>query len=83
MTAFSHEVIKISLFIKLCCNILIKLHKVCINDDPGLTLTYFTERSNLVAYVFEWGKLLDKFEWENLAANDQIDSIFKVLKMKN
>ena len=22
--------------------------KVCINDDPGLTLTYFTARSNLV-----------------------------------
>ena len=36
----------------------IKLHKVYINDDPWLTLTYFTARSNLVAYVFEWGKLL-------------------------
>ena len=36
----------------------IKLHKVYINDDPGLTLTYFTARSNLVAYAFEWEKLL-------------------------
>ena len=27
----------------------LKLYKVYINDDPGLTLTYFT---------FEWGKLL-------------------------
>ena len=36
----------------------IKLYKVCINDNPWLTLTYFTTRSNLVAYVFEWGQLL-------------------------
>ena len=33
----------------------LKLYKVCINDDPGLTLTYFTERSNLVAYEFNEG----------------------------
>ena len=26
----------------------LKLCKVCINADPGLTLTYFTARSNLV-----------------------------------
>ena len=26
------------------------------NDDPGLTLTYFTARSNLVPYAFVWGK---------------------------
>ena len=26
----------------------LKLYKVCINGDPGLTLTYFTARSNLV-----------------------------------
>ena len=25
----------------------LKLYKVCINDDTGLTLTYFTARSNL------------------------------------
>ena len=25
-----------------------------INDDPGLTLTHFTARSNLAAYVFDW-----------------------------
>ena len=24
----------------------LKLYIVCINDDPGLTLTYFTGRSN-------------------------------------
>ena len=32
-----------------------------INDDPGLTLTYFTARSNLVPYAFVWekGKTMD------------------------
>ena len=34
------------------------LYKPYINDDPGLTLTYFMARSNWVAYTFEWGKLL-------------------------
>ena len=32
--------------------------QIYINDDPGLTLTYFTARSNLVTCAFEWGKLL-------------------------
>ena len=36
----------------------LKLYKVYINDDPGLTLTYFTARSNWFAYSFELGKLL-------------------------
>ena len=36
----------------------LKLYKVYINDDPVLTVTYFTARSNWVAYTFEWGKLL-------------------------
>ena len=36
----------------------LKLYKVYINGDPGLTLTYFTARSNWVTYRFEWGKLL-------------------------
>ena len=30
--------------------------QVCSNDDPGLTLTYFTARSNLVPYAFAWGE---------------------------
>ena len=31
------------------------------NDDPGLTLTYFTAMSNLVPYAFVWetGKTMD------------------------
>ena len=35
----------------------LKLYKVYINDDPGLTLTYFMAKSNWVGYTFEWGKL--------------------------
>ena len=36
----------------------LKLYKLYINDDPGLTLTYFTTRSNWVTCTFEWEKLL-------------------------
>ena len=31
-----------------------ELYKVCINHDPGMTLTYFMARSK-VAHVFKWG----------------------------
>ena len=34
----------------------LKLYKVYKNSDPGLTLTYFTARSNLVPYAFVWEK---------------------------
>ena len=30
----------------------LKLYRVYINDDPELTLTYFTTRSNLALFVF-------------------------------
>ena len=36
----------------------LKLYVVNVNDDPGLTLTYFTARSNWVTCTFEWGRLL-------------------------
>ena len=36
----------------------LKLYKVYINHDPGLTLTYFMARSNWVDCMFEWRKLL-------------------------
>ena len=32
---------------------------VCSNDDPRLTLTYFTAGSNLVPYAFIWEKRLE------------------------
>ena len=31
-----------------------------LNDDPGLTLTYFMARSNWVTSTFEWGKTVTK-----------------------
>ena len=34
----------------------LKHYQVCSNDDPGLTLTYFTARSYLVPYAFVWEK---------------------------
>ena len=34
----------------------LKYYQVCSNDDPKLTLTFFTARSNLVPYAFEWDK---------------------------
>ena len=30
----------------------LEFYLVCSNNDPGLTLTYFTARSNLVPYAF-------------------------------
>ena len=44
----------------------LKLYKISINDDPGLTFTYFTARSNLVACTFEWGKLLQSHLMEEI-----------------
>ena len=34
----------------------LKYYQAYSNDDPGLTLTYFTARSNLVPYAFVWQK---------------------------
>ena len=34
----------------------LEYYHVCSNDDLGLTLTYFTARSNLVPYDFVWEK---------------------------
>ena len=41
----------------------LKYYQVCSNDDPGMTLTYFMEWSNLVPYAFVWekGKTVDFF----------------------
>ena len=35
----------------------LEYYQDCSNDDPGLTLTYLTARSNLVPYAFVWEKL--------------------------
>ena len=34
----------------------LEYYQVCSNDDPGLTLTYFMTRSDLVPYAFVWEK---------------------------
>ena len=34
-----------------------EFYQICSNDAPGLTLTYFTARSNLVPYAFVWEKV--------------------------
>ena len=43
---------------------------VCSNDDPGVTLTYFTAMSNLVTWVFLWGKVKTVDVSETIAASD-------------
>ena len=35
----------------------LKCYQIRSNDDPGLTLTYFMARSNLVPYAFVWEKV--------------------------
>ena len=47
----------------------LKLYKVNINDDPGLTLTYFTARSNLVT-GFSIGKVKTVVYSETIEACD-------------
>ena len=61
----------------------LKYYQVCTNDEPGLTLTYFTARSNLVPYAFVWenGKTTDFSETIvvydlKLATDDQSDKKF-------
>ena len=58
-------------------------YQVCSNDDPGLTLTYFTARSNLVPFAFVWekGKTMDFSETFvfydlKLATDDRSDKKF-------
>ena len=61
----------------------LKYYHVCSNDDPGLTLTYFTARSNLFFYAFVWekGKTVDFSETIvvydlKLATDDRSDKKF-------
>ena len=61
----------------------LKYYQVCSNDNPGLTLTYFTARSNLAPYAFVWekGKTIDFSETIvvydlKLATDDRSDKKF-------
>ena len=64
----------------------LKYYEVCSNNDPGLTLTYFTSRSNLVPYAFIWvkGKTIDfsdtiiVFDLK-LATDDRSDKTFLLI----
>ena len=57
---------------------------VCSNDDPGVNLTYFTARSNLVTYAFLWEKVKTVDFSETIAASDLKDgrSIHLIENMK-
>ena len=35
-------------------HLVLKYNQIYPNDDPGLTLTYFTARSNLVPFAYVW-----------------------------
>ena len=63
----------------LLCNMGLEYYQVCSNDDPGLTLTYFMARSNLVPYAFVWvkGKTMDCAETiVEIATDDWSDKKF-------
>ena len=43
---------------------------MCSSDDPGMTLTYFTARSNLVPYAFIWEKGKTMYFLETIVVYD-------------
>ena len=47
---------------------LCEYYQGCSNHDPGLTLTYFTSRSNLVTWAFVWKKVKIIYFLETIAA---------------
>ena len=62
---------------------MLQYYQVYLSDDPELTLTYFTARSNLVPYAFVWekGKTMDFSETVDgyglkLATDDRSDNNF-------
>ena len=48
----------------------VKYYQVCSNDAPGLTLTYFTARSDLVPYAFVQEKVKTMDFSETVAVYD-------------
>ena len=64
---------------------MLQYYQICSNDDPELTMTCFTARSNLVPYAFVWekGKTRDFSETMvvydlKLATDDRSDKKFLV-----
>ena len=71
------------MILKLMQHRVLEYYQACSNDDPGLTLTYFTARSNLVPYASLWekGKTTDFSETIvvydlKLATDDRSDKKF-------
>ena len=59
-----------------------ELYKVCINHDPGMTLTFFTARSTKAAHAFEWEKIGKcHLMAKKLARNEQMDRRFIIMKI--
>ena len=48
----------------------LEYYQIYSNDDPGLTLTYFMARSNLVPYAFIWEKVKTMFFSETIVVYD-------------
>ena len=48
-------------------NFLCECYQDCSNYDPGLTVIYFTLRSNLVTYAFVWEKVKNIYVLETIA----------------
>ena len=51
----------------------LEYYHICSNDDPGLTLTYFMARSNLVPYGFVREKSKTRDFSENIVVYDVKD----------
>ena len=48
---------------------LLKYYQICSNDDPELTLSYFTTRSNLVGLMLSYGKTIKQWIFQNLLSS--------------
>ena len=55
-------------------------YQICSNEDPGLTLTYFMARSNVVPYAFVWekGKTVDISETIVVYMSKLVDAVNKM-----
>ena len=61
----------------------LKFYKDGINDEPWLTLTYFTAWSKLVACKFEWETLLQSSSMgENLQQMSMLTNIYNIFLRK-
>ena len=61
----------------------LQFYKVYVHEDPRLTVTHFTARSNLVAFLLNGKNCYKVIKWEELAVNDQIDRKCTCMFMKN